>query len=162
VSVVAAASAEHHSGNAPTGAQAARLVTAQSNRYEYWKVAVRAFADHPLAGTGSAGFRVQWLRERPFAESVHDAHSLYLETAAELGVCGLLALLACCGGLVVGAVRAVRRERAAAAGAAAALAVWLLHAGLDWDWEMPALSLVALVLGARLLAGGPGDRAAAA
>ena len=27
-----------------------------------------------------------------------------------------------------------------------------VHAGLDWDWELPALSLLALVLAARLLA----------
>ena len=37
-----------------------------------------------------------------------------------------------------------------AAGAIAALVAYAVHAGLDWDWEMPALTLVALVLAARL------------
>ena len=36
--------------------------------------------------------RVEWLQRREIAEGVRDAHSLYLETAAELGLVGLLAL----------------------------------------------------------------------
>ena len=34
----------------------------------------------------------------------------------------------------------------------AAVAAFGLHAGVDWDWEMPALTLVALLLIARLVA----------
>ena len=37
-------------------------------------------------------------------------------------------------------------------GPAAAFAAWALHAGLDWTWEMPALTLVALLLAGALLA----------
>ena len=151
VSVIAATRAEHHAP-APTGATAGRLVSAQSNRYEYWKVALRTFAHHPVAGAGSAAFRVEWLAHRPFRESVRDAHSLYLETLAELGLAGFAALLALLGGVAAAARRALRAEGAAAAGAVAAAATWAAHAGLDWDWEMPALTLVALVLAARLLA----------
>jgi hypothetical protein len=39
-----------------------------------------------------------------------------------------------------------------AAGACAALTAWALHAGLDWDWEMPGLTLVAIVLAGLLIA----------
>jgi O-Antigen ligase len=125
-----------------------RLASVQSNRYAYWKVAVEAFADHPLTGEGSGGFRSAWLREREFRESVRDAHSLYLETAAELGLVGLLAL----GLLVAGCALAAVRAGPAAAGSVAALAAFALHAGIDWDWELPALTLVALALAARLIA----------
>jgi len=136
-----------------------RLASVQSNRYAYWKVAVEAFADHPLGGEGSGSFRTAWLRERPFRESVRDAHSLYLETAAELGLAGLLAL----GLLIAGCVLAAVRAGPAAAGAIAALAAFALHAGIDWDWELPALTLVALALAARLIAAGePPTRARAA
>jgi O-antigen ligase len=114
-------------------------------------VALETFAEHPLAGIGSGSFRVAWLQKRSFAEPVRDAHSLELETAAELGLVGLAALAAFLAGLGAGAVAAVRRAGPAAAGATAALAVWALHSAVDWDWEMPALSLVALVLGAWLL-----------
>ena len=44
--------------------------------------------------------------------------------------------------------------------ATAALSVWALHAAVDWDWEMPALTLVAIVLGGLVLTS-PDRRAAA-
>ena len=83
---------------------------------------------------------------RTHAESVRDAHSLYLETAAELGLVGLAALLALLGGVAA----AARRARAPAA--TAALAAWAVHAGVDWDWELPALTLVAVLLAGRVIA----------
>ena len=132
-----------------------RLASVQSNRYAYWKVAVEVFADHPLRGEGTGSFRTAWLRERPFRESVRDAHSLYLETAAELGIVGLLALGALIGGCALAAVRAGPR----AAGSVAALAAFALHAGIDWDWELPALTLVALALAAGLIASQEGAAA---
>ncbi|MCW2967678.1 MAG: hypothetical protein JWM71_1450, partial [Solirubrobacteraceae bacterium] len=51
------------------------------------------------------------------------------------------------------AVRAAwRLDPALAAGPGAALAVWAVHSGVDWDWEMPALTLVAVVLAGAVLA----------
>ncbi|MGH2948238.1 MAG: O-antigen ligase family protein, partial [Solirubrobacteraceae bacterium] len=122
---------------------AQRLASAQSNRYAYWEVALEGFAGQPLIGDGSGSFRTTWLRERPFLESVRDAHSLYLETGAELGLVGLAALAL----LIAGTAR-----RARAPAATAALAAFALHAAIDWDWEMPALTLVALALAARVIA----------
>ena len=151
-SIAAAVGAERRGGSAPTGAAAGRLVSAQSNRYAYWKVALNTFAEHPANGTGAGGFAVAWLQHRDIAENVRDAHSLYIETAAELGVIGLAALALLLAGAVRTTRHALRRAGPAAAGAAAGLAAWALHAGLDWDWEMPALTLVAIVLLARLAA----------
>jgi hypothetical protein len=37
------------------------------------------------------------------------------------------------------------------AAAAAVLAAFAVHAGLDWDWEMPAVSLIPLILAAAVL-----------
>jgi ABC-type Mn2+/Zn2+ transport system permease subunit len=54
--------------------------------------------------------------------------------------------------LAIAARRLRGPERHAYAGFLAAAAALLVHAGVDWDWEMPALSLLALVLAARLLA----------
>jgi hypothetical protein len=150
--VVAALSVERAPGQDDPGAGAQRLASVQSNRYAYWKVAVASFADHPLQGEGSGSFRAIWLRERDFREVIRDAHSLYLETAAELGLVGLLALGLLIGGCAVAAVRA----GPALPGAAAALAAFALHAGIDWDWEMPALTLVALALAGRLIAAADG------
>jgi O-antigen ligase len=83
---------------------------------------------------------------------VRDAHSLELETAAELGIVGLALLALMLGGVVAGAVVALRRTPAAAIGPVAALTVWAAHSALDWDWEMPALTLVAVLLAGMLLA----------
>ncbi len=82
---------------------------------------------------------------------VRDAHSLYLETAAELGVVGLALLLCALGAPLVAAVAA--RDRTRVATAAAAYVVFLVHAGLDWDWEMPVTVLAGLACGAAVLAG---------
>jgi hypothetical protein len=154
--LAAAVAVERAPAGADPQAGAQRLASVQSNRYGYWKVAAAAFADRPLRGEGGGSFRAVWLRERDFLESVRDAHSLYLETAAELGLVGLLALAVMVGGWAVAAVRA----GPALPGAAAALAAYALHAGLDWDWELPALTLVALALAGRLIAAGePGGRA---
>jgi O-antigen ligase len=95
---------------------------------------------------------VEWLQEREVLDPTREAHSLYLGTLAELGLPGFAALLAFMGG-VTAALWRLRRDRAGlAAGPAAALALWAVHAGLDWDWEMPALTLVALALACAVLA----------
>ncbi|PTL56651.1 O-antigen ligase family protein [Paraconexibacter algicola] len=134
------------------GAQTQRFTDVGSNRDRYWDVALRAFADHPVAGVGSGGFAVEWQRERDVPDPVRDAHSLPLETAAELGLVGLLALAL----FVVGVARCARtvqrEDPALAAGACAALTVWAVHACLDWDWEMPALTLPVLLLTGSLIA----------
>jgi O-Antigen ligase len=134
------------------GATAARLASADSNRYGYWRVARRSWTEHPLAGVGASGFRVEWRRERTVADPARDAHSLPLETLAELGLVGFALLVAWAAGVVEAARAAWRAAPAAAAGPAAGLVLWAVHACLDWDWEMPALTLVALALAAALLA----------
>ncbi len=139
---------------ADQGASAGRLTTVSSNRYEYWRVAVQGFAEQPLQGLGSDGFRVLWLRERPFRESVLDVHSLELEIAVELGLVGLLAFAAFAGGVGWAARRALARDAAAAAGPLAAAVTFLLHASIDWDWQLPAVTLPAIVLAAALVVQG--------
>jgi hypothetical protein len=158
--VVATASAEKTSAssNPAPGATATRLTSVRSHRYEYWKVALGAFADHPLIGIGSGGFGARWLEHRTINESVSDAHSLYIETAAELGVIGLLALAAFFAGIGICARDCLRADPVLAAGPIAGFVTWAIHAGVDWLWEMPAVSLIALGLGALLVAQAQSER----
>ncbi len=137
------------SSGAPLSGGATRLTTLQSNRYDYWRVAIRAFDDEPIRGVGAGGWAVYWLRYRTVAEFSTDAHSLPLQTLAELGVIGLLLL----GTFVLGvaAAAALRAAPALAAGPVAGLAAYIAHAPLDWDWEMPALTLVAVLLAGAVL-----------
>ncbi len=148
----AAAGSGSADGQPRRGADTRRLTSFESNRYDYWKVALRMGAHHPLAGEGSSAFRVVWRRERTIDDPALDAHSLVLETFAELGLLGLLALGAFLGGVGWGGRRALLADRPAAVGACAALAALLVHACLDWDWEMPALALPGIVLAGALLA----------
>jgi O-Antigen ligase len=131
---------------------ASRLVSLESRRYDYWKVGLRAFGRHPLKGVGSGGFRVEWLRERPVPGAALEVHSLPLEMATELGLVGLLGFAMLVGGASAAAVRALRRGAPLAPGAAAAATVWFLHAAIDWDWQIPAVSLPALLLAGGLIA----------
>ncbi len=73
---------------------------------------------------------------------------------------GLALLGAFLGGVAVCARRLAREDAALAAGPCAALAALALHAGVDWDWELPALTLVALVLAGLALSAGASGSAA--
>jgi len=133
-------------------ANPSRLTTVSSNRYQYWRLGARAFIHHPLRGIGSSGFRVYWLEHRPIREGVQNVHSLELETAAELGIVGLLALAGLLGGVGWAARQALRVNAALAAGLTAGALVWLLHASIDWDWQLPAVTLPAVVLAGAVIA----------
>jgi O-Antigen ligase len=146
----AVASAER--GTPAKGATAQRFRSIESSRYAYWRVAFRTFADHPLLGSGSGSFRFQWLLERDIPEPVRDAHSLYFETAAELGLFGLLALGLFLGGVAACAMQVRRRDPLMAPGLSALIGVWALACALDWHWEMPAVTLPAVVAAGTLMA----------
>jgi tetratricopeptide (TPR) repeat protein len=129
-----------------------------SGRTEQFHTAWQQAGDHPVLGGGAGSFDEYWFQHRRVPATVHDAHNLYLETLAELGPVGL-ALLAV---MLVAPLAAVRRARSSplAAVAFAAYVAFLLHAGIDWDWEMPTVTLTALFCGLALLALGRGDRGA--
>lgn len=135
----------------PTGVE--RVTSLKTYRGDYWRVAFGAFADHPVGGVGAASFQVEWIRERDSRVFAFDAHSLYFETLAELGLVGALLLAA----LIAAIVGGVRRFRRAApddpllAAGAAVLGAFAVHAGLDWDWEVPTVTLVALLMAAALI-----------
>jgi hypothetical protein len=130
---------------------ATRLASLRSDRYDYWSVALRAFGTQPFHGVGAGGWSVYWLRWRTIPEGAQDAHSLWLQTLAELGVVGLALLLAFVVGIALGAARALRAAAPPAA-AVAALVTYLVHSPLDWDWQMPAVTLVAVLLAGKVLA----------
>jgi hypothetical protein len=136
-----------------------RLETAAgSHRYQYWVAAVHAFESRPLTGIGPGSYQFYWAQHGSIYEFIRNAHSLYLETLAESGVVGFVLIA---GFLVVllgaGIVRALdatirSRRRAVVAAATASLLAFLAAAAYDWVWQLPAVALVALLLGAGILA----------
>jgi hypothetical protein len=129
-----------------------RLTTVESRRYDYWRIGLDAFVREPILGVGAGGYRSEWLRERPVNEGVREVHSLELGFAAELGLPGLLGVLVMLGGVIAAGRRALIGRQAIAAGCCAASTVWLLHASIDWDWEMPAVTLPVVVMAGALIA----------
>lgn len=109
---------------------------APADRAAYWSSAHHIIGAHPLLGTGAGTFAIVYHGAVPG----HDAHSLYLQALAELGPIGLLLVVALFG---LALVVAVRRNLAAPA---AGLAVYALAAGVDWDWQLPAVTVAALAL----------------
>ncbi len=126
-----------------------RLSSLQSSRYVVWKSAIKAFDAHPLDGTGAGTFEYWWNQHGTTGEFVRDAHNIWLENLAELGLPGLLLIIGVAASAVSLALGVrVRARRGASVGAAAAvlamLVVYLLHATVDWMWESTAVTVLAL------------------
>jgi len=130
----------------------ARLLSASGNsRADYWNVALDTTKDKPLLGSGAGTFELRWYRDRSVQGTVRDAHNLYLEVLSELGPVGL-ALLVLALGVPLAGLRLTRDPLAAVAGGG--YAAYLAHAGLDWDWELPAVTLTAFGCAAVVIASG--------
>jgi tetratricopeptide (TPR) repeat protein len=119
---------------------------------------VHAFETKPLSGIGPDTFQFYWAQHAPTTEPARNGHSLYLQTLAETGVVGL-ALIAGFFLVLLGTgvrrtldARVRTRVRTTLAAATAALLAFCVAAGYDWLWQLPAVPLVALLLGAAILA----------
>lgn len=122
-------------------------------RIDYWRVAWHEFERAPALGHGAGTFETTWTKYRSTPLNVLDAHSLYLETLDELGVLGLMLLAGVILAIMVQAAARARRSAGLPnATAFALLLVWALHAGIDWDWEMPAVTLPFFAIGGFVLA----------
>jgi tetratricopeptide (TPR) repeat protein len=127
-----------------------RLLSVDSqNRLVWWKEAAGAFSDRPLVGWGAGSFPVLHLLYRQNSLRVQHSHSVPLQWLAETGIIGALLAI---GGyvLLTGAgVKSVRSkagsERLVAAALLAAVVMYGVHALFDWDWDIPGVTLPALV-----------------
>lgn len=140
--------------------QRARLTSLDNGyRLEFWRAALRGYRAEPARGAGAGTYELQWSRERPVEFTATDGHSLYLETLAELGVPGLALLLVVIAAMLWAGVAVARGPARHAGGLVlAAVALWAIHAGVDWDWEMPVLTLPIFALAGAAVAARPGER----
>ena len=126
----------------------AAVAEGTGDRSAYWRVAGHVVRRHLLGGAGAGSWGTEWLRLRTIDVSVKDAHSLYLETLSELGLIGFALLLTA----LAAPLRAFRRGRTPfTAAVGGSYCAFLVHAGFEWDWEMPAVTLAGLALAAVLL-----------
>ena len=131
-----------------------RLFSTNNNgRLRAWRVAVDAFEENPLHGSGAGTFALLWAKDRKEAFDQQDAHSLYVEILGELGWVGLVLVLATLLAVLVGVGMRVREgERALYGGILAAGIAWAVSCGFDWHWESAAVTLPFFALGGAALA----------
>ncbi|HKO39095.1 MAG TPA: O-antigen ligase family protein [Solirubrobacterales bacterium] len=127
-----------------------------SGRDEFWRVSLDAFGEEPLIGHGAGTYQFSWnhLREAPIA--VLDAHSLYLEAFAELGLIGGALVLATVLALLWIGVAAWRgaegRHRDLHAVLLAACLAFAVGAGIDWFWEIATAGAIFFLASGALVA----------
>jgi O-antigen ligase len=117
-----------------------------AGRHDFWRVAIDAFGENPILGHGAGTYIFSWDQLRSITLPVHDAHSLYLEAFAELGMVGGLMVLALVGTLLWCAFSAWRAaphpERERHAALLAAMLAFAIGAAFDWFWEIAGLGAV--------------------
>lgn len=146
------------------GGSADRLTSLGSTRYDFWRVAVDAWADHPVNGLGQDNFLDTYAtRRRQSFDEPRWVHSLPLRLLAHTGIIGAALLGAFLLAVGWGAGRVWRRRardaatRAAAGAALLPGAIWIAHGSVDWLWEFPVLSGLALALAGAVVALGRDD-----
>jgi tetratricopeptide (TPR) repeat protein len=117
-----------------------------AGRHDFWRVSIDAFGERPILGSGAGTYEFSWEEARSINLPVHDAHSLYLEAFAELGVFGGLVVLGLVGSLLWWGFASWRAARGAARERYAALVAVMLAfavgAAFDWFWELAGLGAV--------------------
>jgi hypothetical protein len=151
---------------ASAGSVSGHLLSASSSgRWQFWEASVDEWRADPVVGGGAGTYEAWWAEHGSLATFIRDAHSLYVESLGELGPLGLLlTICVCLGGVVLAARRAVEltaAERLTAAALAGVAAAFAVAAGIDWMWELTAVSafaLAAVALASRLGHDGGGER----
>jgi len=127
-----------------------------AGRHDFYRVALDTLGDHPLLGSGAGTYQFEWAQRRSIDLALHNAHSLYLESFAELGLVGGLLVLATMATLLwigFGAWRDARGAQRARNGALLAAAVaFAIAAGFDWFWELAGVGAVFFLAAGALVA----------
>jgi hypothetical protein len=139
---------------------AARLESFSSNgRWPIWKSALEENASEPLTGRGAGSFEGWWAQNRDGQLGfVEDAHSIYLEALAELGLVGFALLVGFLAWVFIAGGRlyhrASSRRRTQIAAALAGCAAFCLASAYDWLWQLAVLPIAFLLLASVLVSGG--------
>ncbi len=158
-----------------------RLTSVGSVRARYWDESIKIFKAHPWQGVGAGAYKTARLRYRTDNLAVQHSHGYAVQTAADLGLSGLLAslllLVAWIGatGRTLGwQLPAFARRRPPEAGArgldprvsfgpehvamatlATVVLVFGVHSFVDWTWFVPGTAVMALVAAGWVAGRGP-------
>jgi O-antigen ligase len=122
---------------------ASRFTFDSPDRWGSFRAAWELFLRHPVTGAGPGIDQLVLARATGGTSVFRYAHNEYLQVLAELGVPGVVLLVA----FLALVMRRLWRGRAdtgaLAVGGLAALAALALHAGFDFVWHIPAVPLLA-------------------
>jgi hypothetical protein len=117
-----------------------------SGRVQFWEVALDAFGEEPLLGTGAGTYQFSWNQHRPLPMANRDAHSLYLQVLSELGIVGGILVVAMVLFLLwVGFCTwraASGRQRELYAVLLTISFAFAFGAAIDWFWQIAGVSVV--------------------
>ncbi len=131
---------------------------ANDGRLPLWRAALDIYDANTPKGTGAGTYQQFYPQYRTEQAYVTDTHSLYLQSLAELGVVGGVLIALVVGGILVGLAARIRGpDRAIYAALFAVALAWAVHQAVDWDWQMPAVTLPVFILAGLALAR-PRDR----
>ncbi len=140
----------------PTNPQEHFADLSGAGRHEFYKVAIEAFGEKPILGHGAGTYQFSWTELRTIELPVHDAHSLYLEAFAELGVVGGLLVLGLVGTLLWCAFAvwrtAAEPQRDRYAALLAVMLAFAVGAAFDWFWEIAGLGAFFFLAGGVVVA----------
>jgi O-antigen ligase/polysaccharide polymerase Wzy-like membrane protein len=139
------------------------LASSGSGRWQFWSAAMSEFRAHPLNGGGAGSWNAWWLQHGSLPGVFSEfAHSLYLESLAELGIIGLLLIAGAVLVAVVGAIRsALELASGEIAGAAACGIAFFAAAAYDWVWQLAGIAVVGVGMLGVALGARPARRAGA-
>jgi len=127
-----------------------------AGRHDFYRVALDAFGEDPLLGHGAGTYVFSWEKLRSIDLPVHDAHSLYLQAFAELGLVGGLLVLGLVGVMLWAGFLAWRDaggpRRELHAVLFAATLTFAISAAIDWFWQIAAMGAIFFLAGGALVA----------
>ncbi|UTI65028.1 O-antigen ligase family protein [Paraconexibacter antarcticus] len=134
-----------------------RLTAVGSVRATYFDQAIKIYKARPLYGAGAGGFATARQRFRKDGYEVRHAHGYLFQTAADLGLLGLLASFALMIAWFVTAARTTGLtparwrqepfgpERVGLLTLTSIVLVFGVHSAVDWTWFVPGDAVVALL-----------------
>jgi O-antigen ligase len=128
-----------------------------AGRSEFFRVGIDAFGEAPLVGNGAGTYQFSWTELRNVPTPNLEAHSLYIQAFAELGLIGGLLVLGMVGVLLwigLAAWRAAQgAQRELYAVLLGVILAFAVGAAIDWFWQIAAVAAVFFLAAAVLVAG---------
>ncbi len=144
-----------HGRGAHPGLTRNRLTNASGEgRLQLWRIGLQAFRARPLLGYGAGTYELYYAQHRSTSRTDTDAHELYVQALAELGIVGFIPLATVIVGILVLLARRIRGpDRTAYAALFLIALAWAISAAFDWHWEMPAVTLWLFIIAGAGLSG---------